>query len=446
LRGKIGYQIFPDRFFNYGNTYENLLDWNEPVRSHENQEYDFYGGTLKGIEKKIDYLKKLDIDFLYLTPIFKANTNHRYDAVDFKKTDERLGSEEDLISLNNKLKNSSIELFLDIALNHTSKYSVLKENPDFYTGKNWADVENLPELNLENNTLKDYLFRNNDSVIKYYMARGINNWRLDCAYDLGYDFLKELKDELKKFNTKIIGEIWSYPKKWTEVTDGIMNYYYYGLIKNLLSGEISGNLFSEILEDTYKDCGTDIFKCWNMLSSHDTPRIKDVFGNLWKIALTLQFTLPGSPLIYYGEELGFSGNGDPFCRETMKWEKTKEKNEISDFYKILIHEFKNSEGLNSGDFIKLYSENKNIIAFERYSEKIRETRFVLINPTDRKTDCIIYTKNSSLMNYSKIKDVLSGTELEVFNSYIKASLPPNFSGIFKIKEEPEKYNFYKRIR
>lgn len=61
------------------------MDWNEPVRSHENQEYDFYGGTLKGIEKKIDYLKKLDIDFLYLTPIFKANTNHRYDAVDFKK-------------------------------------------------------------------------------------------------------------------------------------------------------------------------------------------------------------------------------------------------------------------------------------------------------------------------------------------------------------------------
>jgi len=347
MKGKIGYQIFVDRFNNFNNKNNNFLDWDTPIKAHEKQEYDFYGGNLLGITKKINYLKKLNIDFLYLTPIFKANTNHRYDTVDFEKIDEIIGSEEDLNNLFLELKINNIDLFLDIALNHTSKYSVLKNNVDFYTGKNWADVNNLPELNIDNEELKNYFFKFENSILKKFLKKGISNWRLDCAYDLGYSFLNELKSELNKTcDNKLIGEVWSYPKKWLSILDGIMNYYYFDLIKNVLSGNISGKLFTKIVIETFEECGYSLFNCWNMLSSHDTPRILTEFKNKYKLAVILQFALPGSPLIYYGEEIGLNGDNDPYCRETMKWEKVNEDNEFLNFYKVLIDEYKNSSALN----------------------------------------------------------------------------------------------------
>jgi len=446
LKGKVGYEIFVDRFYNFNNKGYPFIPWNIPVKAHDKQEYDFYGGNLKGISKKIEYLKKLSVDFIYITPVFKANTNHRYDTLDFFCIDEKAGTERDLLELKSILKENSIELYMDIALNHTSRFNSMKENIDFYTGKNWANVENLPELNLESAELKNYLFREDSSVMKSYLRKGLTNWRFDCAYDLGYEILKEIKHNMDKVcENEVIGEVWSYPLEWCKVIDGVMNYYFQQLIKMLLYGKIDGTTFTAAVAKTSEECGDKIFKNWNILSTHDTPRIKNIFGDLWKIAVILQFTVPGSPLVYYGEEIGMQGEGDPYCRQPMLWQEDLQGNEAYCFYLKLIDEYKKTKGINSGRFKQLSSSDSEVVCFERTSDEIRDTRFVIANPTNKMISACIITENSSLMNYSKIKDVFSEIEFEIFSSCIDAVIPPKFAGVFKIKEERSSYNPYKRI-
>ncbi len=446
MKGKVGYEIFVDRFYNFNNVGYSFIPWHIPVKAHDKQEYDFYGGNLKGISKKIDYLKKLPVDFIYITPVFKANTNHRYDTIDFFCIDERAGTESDLLELKSILKENSMELYMDIALNHTSCFSGLKNNVDFYTGKNWANVENLPELNLENIKLKNYLFNDSSSVLENYLKKGLTKWRFDCAYDLGYEILKEIKYHMNSIcENEIIGEIWSYPSEWCRVMDGVMNYYFQHLIKMLLYGKIDGSIFTAAVVKASMECGDSIFKSWNILSTHDTPRIKNIFGDLWKIAVILQFTVPGSPLIYYGEEIGMQGEGDPYCRQPMLWQGDLRNNDSYNFYLKLIDEYKNVKGINCGKIKQLLASDKEIVCFERSSNEIRDTRWVIVNPTNKEISTCIITDNSSLMNYSKIRDVFSETEFEIFSSCIDAVIPPKFAGVFKIDEEKSRYNSYKRI-
>jgi glycosidase len=213
----------------------------------------------------------------------------------------------------------------------------------------------------------------------------------------------------------------------------------------LLYGKIDGSIFTAAVVKASMECGDSIFKSWNILSTHDTPRIKNIFGDLWKIAVILQFTVPGSPLIYYGEEIGMQGEGDPYCRQPMLWQGDLRNNDSYNFYLKLIDEYKNVKGINCGKIKQLLASDKEIVCFERSSNEIRDTRWVIVNPTNKEISTCIITDNSSLMNYSKIRDVFSETEFEIFSSCIDAVIPPKFAGVFKIDEEKSRYNSYKRI-
>src|SRR6056297_148807 len=118
-RGIVGYEIFPDRF-NASLYKEVTLDWEIPIQKKPSggHQFDFYGGDLKGISEKADYIKKLGIGFLYMTPIFKVVTNHRYDCVDFFTIDSLLGTEDDLKQLINTYHNRGIRIVLDGVFNH----------------------------------------------------------------------------------------------------------------------------------------------------------------------------------------------------------------------------------------------------------------------------------------------------------------------------------------
>ncbi|MCL4408173.1 MAG: glycoside hydrolase family 13 protein [Thermotogae bacterium] len=460
MKAYVGYEIFPDRFYRVGKS-EDFLSWDKPVVQHEGQEYDFYGGNLKGIISKIPYLRDLGIEFIYITPIFKATTNHRYDCMDFFSIDPVLGDENDIEKLCKIVHNNGMQIFIDVTFNHVgSKHPWFKsavengKEKDFFRKKAdnfvyWANVKNMPELNLENEKLKEILWGVKNSVLEKWIKIGVDGLRLDCAYELGYDYCHEITTNVKKIGGKTaVGEIWSYPQEWISngILDGVMNYYFMEIIKKYISRKIDGNFAAKILSDTVKDCGGNVLlSSWNMLSSHDTPRIKNIFDKLWKLAVALQFTLPGSPIIYYGEEIGLNSKGDPFCREPMKWELASQSNETLMFYRAIISLFKNSKALNEGFFESVISNTPEVLAFMRKTDRVSETKLVVVNPTNEDKKVELYTHDSALMNDTFFIDHFSNNRLSIKCSIISGEISAGSFGIFYIKIDDSEYTPYKRI-
>lgn len=457
-RGIVGYEIFPDRF-NASSYKEGMLDWEIPIQKKPfgGHQFDFYGGDLKGITRKADYIKNLGIGFLYMTPIFKAVTNHRYDCVDFFSIDPILGTENDLKELINTYHNRGIRIVLDGVFNHIGMKHPWYTNPkfsDFLNKRNgevtwWGGHIGLPELNLENQVLRDLLWNHKDSVVQKWTSIGADDWRLDCAYDVGYEYCQELTGVLKGLGDhNTIGEIWSYPGKWVKngVLDGVMNYYFRELIKSYLEGKISGRLVSNIVKKSIDDCGIEaILKSWNVLSSHDTPRVKWDFSKHWRLAVALQFTLPGSPLIYYGEELGLESESDPHCRQPMPWKDLDANNEDLIFYKRMIDLYNSKKALNSGNFGELDYSNPNILAFSRYTEKIDDYTLIVVNLTDEPQEFQLISKESSLMNGSKMVEVSSRKKATIFNSMICGKIEAHAFEIYEMEINKDGYSPYKRL-
>jgi len=284
--------------------------------------------------------------------------------------------------------------------------------------------------------------------MKKWMKTGVNDWRLDCAYELGEEILRDIhKNIAHTQDHKIYAEAWTYPKKWLSngYTHGIMNYYFKNIIDDFLNNTLDATQTGEILSYTIKDCTEEkLFPCWNILSTHDTPRIKNQYEDLWKLAVVMQFTLPGSPLIYYGEEIGMTGENDPYCRQPMRWELTEKENKTFDFYLNIIKLFKGSPALREGKFTRVFSNNQNILAYSRSTTKIDEYRLILINPTLKAQEFAAYTTESFLMNRAQMQDVFTQERYTIVCSSIKGMINP---GSFLILQPlvDGTYTPYKRI-
>lgn len=466
MQAGIGYEIFPDRFFSSCPKNE-TREWNLELplpEEFKEKKYKygtvFYGGDIKGITKKLDYIAGLSVDFIYLTPIFSSPSNHRYDCSDYFTIDPMLGTEKDLKELCSVAMENKIRIVLDIALNHvgdTHPWFIkaakgLKEK-EFFRQINgsftfWSNSKNLPELALENSELIDLLWRSEDSVMKKWMKTGVNDWRLDCAYELGQELLSDISKNISSSSEHhIYAEAWTYPKKWllNGHTHGIMNYYFKNIIDDFLNNTIDGSQTAEILSYTVKDCTEEkLFSCWNILSTHDTPRVKNQYTDLWKLAVVMQFTLPGSPLIYYGEEIGMTGENDPYCRQPMRWELMESENETFNFYLKITKLFKDSPALREGKFTRVFSNNQNILAYSRSTSKIDEYRLIVINPTHKDQEFTAYTTESFLMNRAQMQDIFSQERYTIVCSSIKGNIDP---GSFLILQPliDGTYTPYKRL-
>ena len=190
-----------------------------------------------------------------------------------------------------------------------------------------------------------------------------------------------------------------------------------------------------------------ILKCWNILSSHDTPRIKNLIPDpeLRKIALILQFTLPGAPVIYYGEELGMSGKDDPCNRGPMEWNLVNEENEYLKFYKKLIDLKKKNISLQYGDFLAL--DTSETLAFCRQTNNLEDLIVVIVNPGEKEVREIISIPEYRLMNWEKMEDKFSGNKFSIFCGLINITIPPKSCYILSpIIPSKEGYSPYKRIK
>ncbi len=389
LKGGIIYQIFPDRFNKVGDIKPRKcqrlrVDWGGqpeflPVNGKVLND-DFFGGNIKGIINKLDYLHSLGVTAIYLNPIFMARSNHRYDTGDYMQVDTLLGGESDLKELFDKAKKLGIGIILDGVFNHTgddskffNKYnnyntvgaynSKDSEYADWYSFtkfpdkyESWWGIDILPQTNENSPSFREYICGIN-GVLRHYLRLGASGWRLDVVDELPSSFVKEIRSAVKaeKSDAVIIGEVWE------NVTDKIaygirreyfqgaeldsaMNYPLKNAIINYIITENTSELVSVIRRQTDNYPPQSLNCIMNILGTHDTPRIINVLSgakypgdrfkqaeanletwqyergvNLLKIASAIEFTIYGVPTIYYGDELGMYGWADPFNRGCMEW-------------------------------------------------------------------------------------------------------------------------------
>ncbi len=356
---------------------------------------DYFCGDLKGIENKLSYLASLGVSCVYLNPIFEAHSNHRYDTADYKKIDPLLGTEEDFNSLCKKAEEYGIKIILDGVFSHTGsdsryfnkegRYDTLgayeSKNSEYYKWykfKEWPEdyecwwgVKILPEIIEETPEFIDFISGKN-GIAKKWLSLGAGGWRLDVADELPDEFLDSFRKGVKEENPDalILGEVWedasnksSYGKRRRylqgQQLDSVMNYPFADAIIDFVRYGTAENFNKTILKITENYPKPVIDVLMNHIGTHDTARaITALAGEsceykdrqwqagrtlsaekrkeglmLLKEAAVLQFTLPGVPSVYYGDEAGMEGYKDPFNRGFYPW--GNEDKELIEYYKAL---------------------------------------------------------------------------------------------------------------
>jgi len=482
--GALIYQVFVDRFAEPQNleakrslyaSPRRLKAWSEPptrgvflpefnVWSHE---IDFWGGDLRSLRSRLDYLVDLEMDVLYLNPIHAAFTNHKYDASNFMEISPEYGTWLDLQDLIDTVHRRGMRLVLDGVFNHVGLESDLFKEAAanssspyrdwFYFSDQysrgvrlWANAPNHPELNFENPAVCDYIYAAPDSVVRAYLRAGIDGWRLDTAFELGYGVLSELTQSahLEKPGSLVVGEIWNYPQHWIPPMDAVMNFPLREILLKCANGQLPSGQANEMIDTMIQDTGIEpMLKSWILLDNHDTARVTDTIPdpNSRKLAQVLQFSLPGSPNLWSGSELGMAGDGDPENRAPMRWDLANDNNEVYTWTKHLIRLRKANRALKIGDYRKLISSQ--LIAFERYTDRVDDTVVVIANFSAEPVEELLMIPDSRLMNNTTFIDLLgSGTEFTLWSAILSVHLPARSALVLKPVTEPvDGYTPYKRI-
>lgn len=399
---QIYYQIFPERFCNGDSSIDppDVVSWGtEPDREN------FMGGDLRGIIHKLDYIKELGATCLYLTPIFKAPSNHKYDTVDYFDIDPAFGTKQELKELVEAVHERGMRLLLDGVFNHCGYYwppfqDVVKnggkspyaswffprsfpvceerENYDCVGHYKW-----MPKINLSNAETRDYFIL----VGRYWIESfGIDGWRLDVADELPTQFLTYFSDAMRKIKPDVLllGETWADAGRLLapDRLDSAMNYVFRDaaldwLAKNRISTSRLDYRINRMLSLYPYET---VLRLYNLLDSHDTERFRWLCSDKRKheLAVVLQMTLPGCPAIFYGDEVGMEGANDPGCRLAMEWDERRQDKKLLALYKKLISVRKASPSLTKGDYQTLICDDAaDVYVFKRTWE--RETSIVILN-------------------------------------------------------------------
>lgn len=432
-------------------------------------EIEFWGGDLDSVTSKLDYVQSLGADVLYLNPIHLGYTNHKYDALDYNKVSPEYGTRDDVKKLAGDVHERGMKLVLDGVFNHMGRNSaIFKEaeaNPKspyrdwFFFGpqypggaRSWALAQNLPELNLENPKVRAHVFAERDSVVQSYLNDGIDGWRLDVAFDIGFKFLGDLTRaaHLRKPGSLVVGEIANYPKEWFPSVDAVMNFTLREIILRTVKGEIDAKTAQQMIARLMDEAGIEpMLKSWTMLDNHDTFRLTTVLPDTAerRMAQLLQFTLPGAPNLYYGSEVGMTGGDDPEMRAPMRWDWVREDNAALAWTKQLIALRKTHRALRVGNF-RLANADK-LIAFERYTDRVEDSVVVIANPTKQDRKEIILVPNSKLMNGAPMINLLDKTAkpLPIMTSLLEVTVPAGGMLVLKPDTKPvDGYTSYKRVQ
>ena len=405
IKNGIMYHIFVDRFNKVGQVVartglELRNDWagkvvREVLGSGEVINQQCFGGNLNGVIDKLDYLKKLNVKVIYLSPIFEANSNHKYDTANFAKIDSMFGDEKVLKELIDKANDNGIKIILDGVFNHTgsdsvyfnknNRYNVVgaynskksvyynwykfKDYPDDYFC--WWGVKTLPETNDNEPSFVEYI-SGTGGIVEKYMRLGLYGYRLDVVDELSDDFSYDICAAARRVNPQalVVGEVWedaaikvAYDTRKKYFLGNRLNSVTNYPLKNAIIDFVKNGNTQNIVKTTYsildhypKEVQDNLM---NILGTHDTARILSVLGanndlkthydehkdydlneqelktgvRLLKMASLMQYTFMGIPCVYYGDEAGLQGLKDPYCRACFDWNNINQ--DINDWYKLL---------------------------------------------------------------------------------------------------------------
>ena len=358
---KVVYQIFPSRFASSKYVDEELW-YKTPIGARDDLQ-----GDLRGIINHFEHLVELGVDIVYMTPIFKSASSHKYDTIDYYQIDPSFGTEDDLRELVELAHANGMKVILDAVFNHTSpeffafvdvkERGVASKYWDWYyiegyplraerftkpNFKTFAYFGGMPKLNLQNPETADYVI----DVGRYWLEKcNVDGWRLDVSDEISHSFWKRFRKEMRKVNPEalFIGEVWYFARDFMEGDewDTVMNYdFYFGVQKLVAQESITVTQFMETLGRLRGNLHNKVYPVlWNLIDSHDTARflhVSDEKKEKLKMAAALQLLLPGMPFIYYGDEYGMTGGDDPDCRRGMVWDASRQDMDMFAWYKKLI--------------------------------------------------------------------------------------------------------------
>jgi cyclomaltodextrinase / maltogenic alpha-amylase / neopullulanase len=434
----IYYYIFPDRFRNgnsnndpkpgvtrfHDKTVEFHTDWNSrPFRpgsgdgSDAHYNNDFFGGDLEGIIQKLDYIAELGANVIYMTPVFRAASNHKYDTADYRNIDPAFGTNADFERLTREAQKRGIRVVPDTSLNHTGNDSVYFDRfgnfggQGAFTGgrinrsspystwftfdptqkepdkqyKGWVGVTDLPEIDKSSPSFRNFAYRDRDSVMKLWLDRGAAGWRMDVAPWVPDDFWREWRTAIKshRADAVTIAETWFDSSKYFlgDMFDSTMNYIFRNAVLDFANGHNAVNTWRsmELIREVYPPPA--FAALMNLVSSHDQARALHVLGatdkasaaelamarDRLRLVTFMQMVLPGAPAIYYGDEVGVNGGDDPYNRATYPWADRggQPDSALLAEFKAMIAMRKNNPVVRDGALEAPAYIDKNVIAWVR---------------------------------------------------------------------------------
>jgi alpha-glucosidase len=480
LFDRVFYQIFPDRFangdlsndpqpdeFEYRGYHPRTYPWGQPPDPDQPFPIVFYGGDLPGILQHLDYLQDLGVNALYLNPIFSAYSNHKYDVTDYDQVDSHLGGNNSLVALREALTELGMRCILDIVPNHVgywhpwfqaaradpgapeAEFFTFYQHPDDYAS--WLGVWALPKLNYRSAELRQRIYAGAEAVFRRWLRPpfSIDGWRIDVANmlgrqgaaQLGIDVARGVRQAVKTTNPQayLIGENFfdASPQLQGDEWDGVMNYA--GFMKPLLywlrgyrqgahglKDEITSSVTwpTEALAATWRERLAAIpwaiaLQQYNLLGSHDTPRIRSDLGEndaLHRLAVLVLFTFPGVPGIYYGDEIGMLDSSYLGARGCMNWEPETWDHNLRAYYQKLILLRRNSSILQRGGF-QILAIEPDLIAYQREDDS---GRFLVVayRGVMERLPAPLALAHAGIPDGSRFRELFTGQEVLLTNGFL----------------------------
>jgi cyclomaltodextrinase len=399
----VWYQIFPERFAN--GDRQNDPPVTEPWGGKPEPK-NYFGGDLQGIIDHQSHFSKLGVDAIYLNPVFESPTNHKYQTSDYMKIDHNFGDEQTFRRLLDDLHMSKIKLIIDGVFNHTSTgffaFEDVKKNGELSKYRSWYNIKSfpvgppdkpnyegwwglgeLPKLMADTPAVRDYLF----NATSYWTTMGLDGWRLDVPNEMSHDFWIQWRKLVKGINPDalIVGEIWTDASDWLkgDQFDAVMNYRFRGACVGFIAlGNQTASQCDSILHAQLASYPPEVnYVLQNLIGSHDTERfltLCDGDVTKMKLAVLLQMTYVGAPMIYYGDEIGMTGGKDPDCRKTMIWDTTRWNMDLFRWYQKLLAIRHSSEPLRRGSFATAVTDDKRQV-YGFYRTQGNDTMLVVLN-------------------------------------------------------------------
>lgn len=448
----IFYQIFPDRFAN-GNASRNppnVQAWGATPTN-----FDFQGGDFQGIIDHFDHLLDLGINAIYLNPIFQASSNHRYNTYDYYQIDPKLGDLKEFQNLLDIAHRNNIRVIIDGVFNHCGRgffaFNDLLENENHSPYKDWFhvssypldafspgeainysawwNIKSLPKFNTANPQVRQYLL----NIARYWIEQGVDGWRLDVPNEINDDsFWQEFRETVTTANQNayLLGEIWTLDPRWANDShfDGLMNYPFRDALLELMkSSPPDLNKFMSRIETLITAYPSDnLHAMYNPLGSHDTERLFSTLDRdteKAKLAFLIQFAFPGSPAIYYGDEVGLQGGKDPDCRRAFPWDQSTWNLEIYYWVKTLITLRKRFPAIRRGKYALVHTDSINgYFAFKRGTGESQI--LIAINVSDRIQQMKIPILSLGWEDGFQVRDLFTNKKITILGGNIQIDLLP----------------------